>query len=112
MIEGVSLIRPGLSEAMGLLGQWVVCRLAPFDGEDGDGMITKPAQLVGVVVPYLGGPVSAQLLMNTRPSVEILEGFEYQVFLDDVLWLRGVGFHGPQSASLVSAGPGIGAELA
>lgn len=110
MIEGFSLIRPGLSEAMGLLDKWVVCRVVPFEGGS-EGWTIEPAQVVGVVVPSSGGAVKAQLLLSSTPWDERLEGFEYEVFLCDVVWLRCVP---PRSrdASLVSVGPDLGAELA
>lgn len=94
MNQGLTLIRPGLPEAMELLGQWVVCRLSWGDGDEPSS--TRPAQVVGVVVPAPGGPVKPQLLMNSRPWVEVIEGFEYEVFLDTVMHLRVV--EAPQDA--------------
>ena len=86
MNQGLTLIRPGSTEAMQLLGQWIVCLL--WWGDEDEPVDTCPAQVVGVVVPAPGGPVKPQLLMNARPWDGPSEGFEYEIFLDTVMHLH------------------------
>lgn len=96
----MDIIRPNLEQAMGLLGQWVVMRLRCLPDEDGD-FYTAPSKVVGIVVPAEGGPVLPRLLLSHEPWLPVLEGFEYQVDLEDILFLRVVpALRGSDEASI------------
>lgn len=85
---------------MGLLGQWVVMRLAALPGEF-EAFDTAPSKVVGVVVPAKDGAVLPRLLLSTEPWVPVVEGFEYQVDLEDILFLRVVpALRGSTEASI------------
>lgn len=105
----LALIRPGVTEAIQLLGQWIVCRVSYDDGEAP--CDTPPAQVVGVVVPATGGPVLPRLLMNSCPRVKISDGVEYDLYLDTIMHVRVV--EPPYDAlRLPLMGPGLGTGLA
>jgi hypothetical protein len=86
MRVGQVYVRPGVTQAMELLGKWVACRIRYAD--EAELRDIEPAQVVGVVVPALGGPVEAQLLLNSRPWVACIEGYELEVFLDTVVHIH------------------------
>lgn len=86
MTSDCVIIRPGLAQAMELLGKWVICRVR-WDDED-ESHDSGPSQVVGVVVPAPGGPVQAQILLNSKPWESTIGGFELELFLDTLLHVK------------------------
>ena len=85
MITDVVMIKPGIAQALELLGKWVVCRLQ-WEGEEA--WSSGPCQVVGVVVPAPGSAVGAQLLVDETPWIPVLEGYSSEIFLDSIKHLR------------------------
>lgn len=91
----VTMLRPSLAQAMELLGKWVICRVTWGEGvEECD---SAPAQVVGVVVPAPGTRVEPQLLLSSGEGVEVC-GYEFELYLDSIKYLRIIEPLGPECA--------------
>lgn len=84
-VEPVVILRPGASHAVDLLGKWVVCRIDWGDEGTHD---TERAQVVGIVLPAPGMAVRACLLMHSWNESLANDGFQYELYLDSVQFLR------------------------
>lgn len=84
-IQSAPILRPRPSQALDLLGKWVVCRI-DYGGPEGP-HDTDPAQIVGLVLPAPGTEVRAQLLMHSWDDSLAHEGFQYEVYLEYVQFL-------------------------
>lgn len=85
-MKKVVILRPTISQVMELLGEWVVCRVDY--PECNEVHYTTPSRIVGIVVPALGSAVHAQLLMSDGSESLPVEGYEYELILEDVRSLQ------------------------
>lgn len=85
MTDGLVLINPTIDQLLGLLGAVVYCK---SEWPEADEAHSITGRVVGAVVPAPGSKVSAQLLLDDGLSPVHCEGFNIEVFLDTLVYLR------------------------
>lgn len=85
-MKKIVILRPTISQVMDLLGEWVVCRVDY--PECNEVHYTTPSRIVGIIVPAPGSAVHAQLLMSDGSASLPVEGYEYELILEDVRSLQ------------------------
>ncbi|EWC39360.1 hypothetical protein B597_020655 [Stutzerimonas stutzeri KOS6] len=85
-MSNVDIIRPSLDQLMSLLGSWIVCGY--YDESSGEKYESSPCQLVGALTAAPGTNMQHQIFLDSWVGGQPAAGFEYEVDLSEVRYIR------------------------